>query len=362
MRGRPSIVEKVKEDLWRIIRQARLSNDPVLPGERELASLLSVSRCTLRKVLDDLESSHIITRANQMTRLLPEGKPKGRYAFLAAGNRSGNRFLFALYQRLWEEFCQQQGNLDIDLIFVPHIAPSSPEPLITRLRQYDVIFVSYIQQSLFRSLLEAGLPLVALDEQNSEENCPLISLDNHMVGQRAAEVLLHAGCRRALSIEFVTGGDYEPFRYRREGFQHAFEAGGDHVASICNPPELLNPLECMNALADLMSKHLHDGTDAVFFLSDECLSILGWYWYDAHHIPDEVKLIAFQGASEPRTQFADMDFLMMDFVSVAAAMMSVVRQFSEKGTLPPPVHQLIPPIYSEGETIRKNTGAFPEKE
>ena len=358
MRGRPSIVEKVKEDLWRIIRQARLSNDPVLPGERELASLLSVSRCTLRKVLDDLESSQVITRANQMTRLLPERKLKGRYAFLAAGNRSGDRFLFALYQRLWEEFSLQRGKLDIDLIFVPHIEPSPQKSLISRLRQYDVIFVSYIQQSLFHSLVEAGLPLVALDEQNSAENCPLISLDNRMVGRRAAELLLQAGCRRALTIEYVSGGDYEPFRYRQEGFQQAFEGGGGQVASICNPPELVNPLECMNALASLMAEHLHDGTDAVFFLSNECLSILGWYWYDAHRIPDEVKLITFQGTSEPRGQFADIDYLTMDCVSVAAAMMSVVRHFSDKGTLPPPIHQFIPPVYCEGETIRKKRTTF----
>ncbi|MBQ6473858.1 MAG: GntR family transcriptional regulator [Victivallales bacterium] len=353
MRGRPSIVEKVKQDLWRIVRQARLAHDVILPGERELAGQLHVSRCTLRKVLDEFEEERVISRTNQMTRLLPEKCLKGRYAFIAAGNCIGDRFLFGLYRRLWEELCLHRDCLDIDLLFVPHLKSVRAETWVKRLRQYDVVFASYVQTSLFRSLLDAGLPMVALDEQDAVAGCPLISLDNRRIGSRAAEILLEAGCRRALDIEFRTGSAYEPFRFRHDGFQQTFTAGGGCVSSISNPHETDNPLHCLNVLSEMMEPFLNDGTDAVFFLSNECVPLLGWFWYQYHRIPQEVKLLAFRGSAGLDPQFVDMDYLEMDYAGTVAAMLDVARRFAEQGVLPSLGKQYIPPIYCSGGTVHK---------
>ena len=353
MRGRPTIVEKVKQDLWRIIRQARLAHDVILPGERELAMQLHISRCTLRKVLEELEAERVISRANQMTRVLPEKFLKGRFAFVGAGNRSGERFQFGLYQRLWEEVCIHRECLDIDLILVPHLENVRVDHWVRHLRQYDVVFASYIKKPLFQSLFEAGLPLVALDEQNATDGCPLISLDNKMVGKRAAEVLLEAGCRRALDIEFRTGGVYDPFRFRHEGFQQAFSAGGGKSNSISNHQETDNPLACLNALAEAMEEYLHDGTDAVFFLSNECVDILAWFWYQFHRIPQEVKLLAFRGDAKNSREIAYLDYLEMDYAGVVASMLDYARCFTEQGKPSPAMIQYIPPIYCPGEDNQK---------
>ena len=353
MRGRPSIVEKVKQDLWRIVRQARLAHDVILPGERELAGQLHVSRCTLRKVLDEFEEERVISRTNQMTRLLPEKCLKGRYAFLAAGNRSGERFQFGLYQKLWEEVCIHRECLDVDLLLVPHLENVRAESLVRRLQPYDVVFASYIQKTLFQSLFEAGLPLVALDEQNAVAGCPLISLDNRMVGRRAAEVLLEAGCRRALDIEYRTGGVYEPFRLRHDGFHQAFSAGGGMSNSISNLPDTDNPLVCLNALAEAMEQYLHDGTDAVFFLSNESVDILAWFWYQFHRIPQEVKLLAFRGDAKNSREIAYLDYLEMDYAGVVASMLDYARCFTEHGQPSPAIIQYIPPIYCPGEDNQK---------
>ena len=91
----------------------------------------------------------------------------------------------------------------------------------------------------------------------------------------------------------------------------------------------------------------------MFFLSNECVTLLGWFWYQCHHIPQEVKLLSFCGSSEISQQFADLDYLEMDNAGIVAAMLDCVRQFVEQGALPSPLIQYIPPIYRSGETIRK---------
>ena len=344
--GRPSICEEVKYKIFRVISEFRAKNDSLLPAERELAEQLGVSRGTIRKVLDGMEQTGIIRRENQTTRILPPKKQIGRYAFCAASNRRRDCFFFGLYQRLWEQFQQRSNDFSLDLIFIPQQEDHCAPEILKQLRQYDLIFVSYILQPVAESMKAAGLPLVMLDEQNADPAYSLICLDNREVGRIAAANLLKASCRNALTIEYCSGGDYRPFDLRREGFFEVFERGGGRVASIGNPHDIENPLECMNLIAEAMKPYLADGTDAVFYLSDECMPMLNWYWFHSRKDVGEVRLSAFRGSGNPITRDSRVCFLDMDCDAVISAMLCMIELFEKTGKFPPRCEQRIAPVLS----------------
>ncbi|MBO4648054.1 MAG: GntR family transcriptional regulator [Lentisphaeria bacterium] len=344
--GRPSICEEVKYRIFRVISEFRAKNDTLLPAERELAEQLGVSRGTIRKVLDGMEQAGIILRENQTTRILPPKKQIGRYAFCAASNHQRQCFFFGLYQRLWEEFQQKSNDFSLDLVLIPQQAESCAPEILEQLRQYDLIFVSYILQPVAESMKAAKLPLVMLDEQNADPAYPLICLDNREVGRIAAANLLKASCRNALTIEYCSGGDYRPFDLRREGFAEVFERGGGRVSSIGNPHDIENPLECVNFIAEAMKPYLTGGTDAVFYLSDECMPMLNWYWSRSRQNAGKVRLSAFRGSGNPITRDSQVCFLDMDYDAVISAMLCMIEHFEKTGKFPPRCEQRIAPVLS----------------
>ena len=109
--GRPSKCQEVKAVLLRIINGKRKEHDLLLPGERELAGMIGVSRSTVRKVLDEFEHEGIVSRDNQMTRCLPLKRQRGRYAFCAASGKDCRNFYFELYHLFWEIFSSRAGEL-----------------------------------------------------------------------------------------------------------------------------------------------------------------------------------------------------------------------------------------------------------
>ncbi len=344
--GRPSICEEVKYQIFRVISEFRAKNDSLLPAERELAEQLGVSRGTIRKVLDEMEQAGIIRRENQTTRILPPKKQIGRYAFCAASNQRRQCFSFGLYQRLWEVFQHRSNDFSLELVFIPHQADRCAPEILEQLRQYDLIFVSYILQPVVDSMKAAGLPLIMLDEQNADPAYPLICLDNREAGRIAAANLLKASCRKALTIEYCIGGNYRPFDLRREGFTEVFEKGGGTVSSIGNPHDIENPLDGIKSIAETMKPYLTDDTDAVFYLSDESMSMLNWYWYHSRSDSSEVRISAFRGSGNPITRDYRVDFLDMDHDAMISAILCMIEHFEKTGHFPPRCEQRIAPVLS----------------
>ena len=344
--GRPSICEEVKYRIFRIISEFREKKDSLLPAERELAEQLGVSRGTIRKVLDGMEQAGIIRRENQTTRILPPKKQIGRYAFCAASDKRRQCFAFGLYQRLWEVLQHRSNDFTLDPVLIPQQAGRCAPQILKQLRHYDLIFVSYILQPVVESLKAAGLPLIMLDEQNADPAYPLICLDNREAGRIAAANLLKASCRKALTIEYRIGGEYRPFDLRRAGFAEVFKRGGGRVESISNPHDIENPLECMNLIAKAMNPYLTNGTDAVFYLSDECMPMLNWFWYHSRSGSGEVRISAFRGSGNPITREHRVDFLDMDNDAMISAMLCMIEHFEKTGNFPPRCEQRIPPVLS----------------
>lgn len=342
--ARPSICENVKNRIYNMILELRLRNDFLLPAERELAATLQISRGTVRKALDMLETDGIIVRENQMTRILPVLRQKGRYAFCAASDDDCLYFVFGLYLRLWEDLRQRSGDFSIDLVMIPQLKDNCSPEKLAELKKYDIIFVSYINEKVVRDMKKADLPLVMLDEQNFDNNFPLLCMDNYKVGKFAAQRLFNAGCRNAFIIEYCMG-KYKPFDLRCQGFTDEFSACGGMTTVIKNPEDMPNSLACMNFLANTIEQQLTADTDCVFYLSDEAIDMLNWYFRDKLKNNENFKIITFVGSGNFSKNCLYTEYLIMDNNTLISAMLEIIEKFENKNVLPEIFERRFSPIH-----------------
>lgn len=347
---RPSICEKVKNKVYNIIHEFRLRNDLVLPSERDLAENLQVSRGTVRKVLDMLEAEGVIFRENQMTRILPPCRQKGRYAFCAASDNKCLYFIFGLYLRLWEDLKLRSGDFTIDLVMIPQLKDGCSAEKLAELKEYDIIFVSYINEKVVRDMKKADLPLVMLDEQNFDNNFPLMCMDNYEVGKFAAQSLFNAGCRNAFVIEYCMG-KYKPFDLRCQGFSDEFTAGGGMTTVIKNPEDMPNSLACMNFLANEIAEKLTEDTDCVFYLSDESIGMLNWYFRDRIKNNENFKIITFVGSGNFSKNCSYTEYLIMDNNTLISAMLKLIEQFENNKKFPEIFEYRFSPVHYVNNTF-----------
>ena len=323
---RPSICEDVRNKIYNIIHECRLRNDLVLPAERELAENLRVSRGTVRKVLDMLECDGYIIRDNQMTKILPAKKQRGRYAFCAASDDLSKYFIFGLYYNLWEDLCFSSQDYNIDLVLIPHRPESCSQELLDKLKQYDIIFVSYIREPVVNSMKKANLPLVMLDEQNADENYPLLCMDNCEVGRSAARELLEYGCRNALTIEY-RNGQYKPFDLRRMGFIEEFEAGGGSVKSFVNSENMENPLLSMQEFVDELQNQYPSATDGIFFVSDEVFFYIDWFLRKKITSNPDLKITVFLGSGNFSRVPMQSEYWIMDNKILISEILLIIEKY-----------------------------------
>ncbi len=342
--ARPSIYEKAKNKIYEIITEFRLRNDLVLPSERDLAENLKISRGTIRKALDLLENDGIIIRENQMTRITPFKKQKYRYAFCAASDSKCLYFIFGLYLRLWEDLKLRLKDFDIDLVMIPHEQNSCSAEKLAELKQYDIIFASYINEKVVSDMKKAALPLVMLDEQNFDRNFSLICMDNYNVGKFAAKSLFNAGCRNAFVVRYGMGF-YKPFELRKQGFEDEFKSLGGNTVEIKNPEDILNALACMNFLANEIEKNLTDETDCVFYLSDEPIGMLNWYFKDNLENNDNFKIITFVGSGNFSKKCSYTEYLIMDNNAIISAMLEMIEKFENNKKYPEIFEYRFSPIH-----------------
>ena len=348
--ARPSICEKIKNKIYTIINEFRLKNDFVLPAERELAEILQVSRGTIRKALDLLEADGVITRENQMTRILPVCKQRGRYAFCAASDIECRYFMFGLYLRLWEDLKLRSGNFTVDLVMIPHLQDNCSAEKLEELKKYDLIFVSYINEKVVSDMKKAALPLVMLDEQNFDKNFPLLCMDNYQVGKFAATSLFNAGCRNAFTIEFRMG-PYKPFDLRNQGFSDEFTSLGGKVTAIRNPDNLPNALTCINFLANEIEKNLTPETDCAFYLSDESGNMLNWYFKNNLQSNNNFKIITFVGSGNFSKNCSYTEYLVMDNNAIISIILESMEQFERNKKLPANFERRFSPIHYVNDII-----------
>ena len=87
----------------------------------------------------------------------------------------------------------------------------------------------------------------------------------------------------------------------------------------------------------------------MFYLSDEAMPMLNWFWFRTGKVPDEVRITAFRGSGSTINRNPDIDFLDMDHAAVISAMLCMMEHVEKTRTAPQPCEQRIAPVLSSGQ-------------
>ena len=267
----------------------------LLPGERELAAKLGVSRLTLRKAMETMQRNGRIRREGRRTEILPcrALRECGRIVFFAPGMHAS--FFQPAFERLWltlkprleshgatpELYLDHDGR---DFSSFRRAADSADIILLTLPAGTDKEKkVGYLRR------LQTRKTVLALSDPCLEEFENIAALDNHAVGEEAARALLAAGCRRAAIVDVAFG--ISMFDKRCEGFRRVFlsQAGNEVGVYPRRAPE--------NGARELL-RICRKGFDSAFVVTDEHIGERMSLVLREGAIPERFKLISFNGSGE----------------------------------------------------------------
>lgn len=127
LRDHRSVRERVEQQLLDLARSGELDVTSRLPGERELATMLGVSRTTLRQALNSLEQANVVTRRRGrsggtfLLQLPTEGEDR-QYSGLASwlraeGRENGTKLLSARIEMAGSRAARALRMLEDEYVF-----------------------------------------------------------------------------------------------------------------------------------------------------------------------------------------------------------------------------------------------------
>jgi DNA-binding LacI/PurR family transcriptional regulator len=232
MNGRPSskLAVKLREE----ISSGRAAADSYLPTERELAEANGIAATTARRALKMLEADglvaavprrgyRVLARANDPDRGAPLAYVLSPHPIYGV-RESLHRELVSALQRAAAE--HGWGLLAVS---TEGRAASAVMEQLRAARTFGVI-VDSVDRELFEAALDAGMPLVAIDEWRHDIEIDAVVQDGFLGGMLAARCLLERDCRRIAWLGPMGTGHQALERYGG-----AFSVLGSESVEI--PPE-----------------------------------------------------------------------------------------------------------------------------
>ena len=160
-------------------------------------------------------------------------------------------------------------------------------------KQVDgIIIASYtaIPMDLL-SLMDRGMPVVALDREYNGYEIPSIKVDDRLGGELAAKHLIECGCK---DIAYITGPMYiESFQERFEGFEKILKENNIYKSQLVKIEELSlkGGYEATKRLLEEVKEidGIFAGNDILAIGCYKALNDLGYKLYD------DIKLIGYDG-------------------------------------------------------------------
>ncbi len=272
-----------------------------LPSERALEEHFGVSRVSVRKALNELQSMGYLARESGCRPVIVSASGnmpavQGDMAFVTNLNRD---ILFDVYRSCYEEILQECNRLGIRLTYIDI---SQPLPAYLGNMVFQAIFVagdfgieglSNELKGLDR-LKTAATRVILLDDQQESSGFSMIATDNIQGGELAARSLLERGCRNLMLVGRRAGYHYVPFVDRRSGFINELHKNGIscHVFDVA----LRDGQLVLDPFREYLARHPE--IDGVFTISDALgLEVIHLFNELGRKIPDEVQVVGFDGLS-----------------------------------------------------------------
>jgi DNA-binding LacI/PurR family transcriptional regulator len=341
---KPNRREYAGEQIKHYIQTHRLEPGEVLPPIRAFSEHLGMSRDAVWRALRVLqEEGWVRPKANKRYVVAEEVYTEILRSLRVRALFSGNKYIyFSGFRRLADALKKECGyrNMELDI----SLLPLEEMPPDTVWEDCDVLLVdSPSSAMLLKSDRAFKVPVIGLDANYSDRYLANIVTDHHQGGRMAAERLI-SGDSRTVCVPYFKGSEDIPrIRARIDGFRLAWQEAGRpadslHLAGIewdeNNFKIALNVQEYLQSHSPESDFFVTDGRLAVTFLE-----VLG---YMKRSVPDDLKLIGYDGAQMGGMTSPPMTTIQQDMDKIAQTAINGVGELAESGNGSSPLVRIKP--------------------
>lgn len=342
-----AIRQGIREGLWR----------EHLPGERQLAARLSVSRPTLRLALDVLRREGWLAPTLSGVRRRITRRPAARpgahsvVTLLHGGFARGHSFhLLTLDEAL--RTILQRNNIRLAIRDYPHAAPQRLEAALRKLTREQpsaAWILARAPRPVQQWFAGQSLPVLVTGSCFPGLQLPSAGTDQRAIAAHAAGVFLRSGYRHRvmLSITSLAAGDHES----EAGFRSVAATHREHGES-CRILRFNGARGLLFELLDSLFATIEPPIAIFCAFPQHAVAILGYVRNLGLRVPEEVALIARDYDPILDWTVPCLTHYRLDDTLLARKLARLTSSVIAGGALPPTASRLVPD-FVPGETVGK---------
>lgn len=264
-----SKTEKASADIKALIENGTFANGSRMPPERELAKTLGLSQGTVTKAVAMLASEGLVRKVHGSGNFVASSRaPRRGLDICFLSEKSGDERVNPVWHLIFESFYEASADsgLNMALKFLPRDGGRNFMGEIAEARM--VVAAISLHPEKAQLLVDAGKPVLWLDEPARPLPGPALYMDNFEAGRLVGAHFIEQGCSNLLYITHHFSPLYPPSDRRFDGFLAGARESGRAPAVSTWP--------CFNGAADfksLLEKRL-EGIDGVFCFCDSLASLV----------------------------------------------------------------------------------------
>ncbi len=306
------LYRQTRDWLVKQMRTGQLKPGSKLPGERALADILKISRCTARTALQALEDEGFIERIPsrgafikrrgevrhvKLAFVFPEAEISLNY--LAYPNMMANSMLQRGLMK-----ASMENNASLSFLYCNHERCSGKDKTYAEqfcdriMNEYDgAVFVSQQLAELREKLIDHNFPCINLSDVDLLPGEKTIIYNRGDICQKAAEYLVEAGCRQVVMV-FQYGNSEKALAMKFNPVRDALGAAG---TKLSRDDLLIVGAEEEDIYRELKSRYKNAGDlpDAFFCTTQlPCKALLHFADEMRLKVPDDFMIVGYGNSPE----------------------------------------------------------------
>lgn len=353
MRKQICRMDETLRRLESLVAKLKTEGTLFLPAERPLCETLGVSRMTLRKAVEALETRGVLETGARgrviSANAVPE--PKGTLLFVARGV---DWIVVPAWNRLWTRL----ENLARTVGYACKLKLVPPGATFDATGLEDATFIVHSgldpkTEAEFMEFARGRANVIGVVEEHAEKLKHVVCLDNRVAGRLAAKILLDAGYRRPalLRAENATLA----FARREEGFLEELARRLPNHTAPCHVVRCHDMAEYVRGYLDALEGLAASDVDSLFVATDELITLAYDIIAHARDIPGEFGLVTLAGSHESLIHQPPVTAVGHGSSRVASALLELMERISDGRQPDKPSLTLVEPGVHAGATANKPT-------
>ncbi|MFT4006133.1 MAG: GntR family transcriptional regulator [Lacrimispora sp.] len=295
-----AVVQWVQEQ----IESGSIGMGDKLPSENEMSLQFHLSRQTVRHAIDVLEQQKLVTRiqgSGTYAGSCARGGRQEKYFNIAVISTYVDSYIFPAVLKGIERVLSKSG-YTMQVAFTGNRTEREREALDKILEKglIDGLIVEPAKSALpnpnlhyYRKLMEQQIPVLFFNSRYPELNLPCVSLNDVLVGEKAADYLIRAGHKEIGGI-FKCDDGQGHLRY--SGFARSMERAGlklDRKRILWIDSESMKDMELW---ADYLFRRLEGSTGVVCYNDEVAYLLSGICLKRGIRIPEDLSLVSIDNS------------------------------------------------------------------